>query len=60
MENLIPDYIIRSIDKLRSDICRDTYNLARDDHDAILVQLENLKNFIQEKYEQRKYPSLDE
>ena len=32
----IPEYIIRALHELRYAVQRDSYNLTRDDHDAIL------------------------
>lgn len=47
------DNILKDFKTLEEDICRDTYNLTRDDHDSILVQINKLKDFIEEKYRQR-------
>lgn len=46
------DYIDRVLKDLREAVCRDGYNLTRDDHDAILVKVQDLREFIEGRYEQ--------
>ena len=58
MEYRIAENIQKALENLEYEICRDNYNLTQDDHDAILVKLQKLKKFIQERYDKRR--SLDE
>ena len=46
----IPDYVLRALKDLKMAIERDHFNLNRDDHDAIDVQLQALKDFIYQRY----------
>ena len=54
----ITENIQKALDNLEQEVCRDNYNLTQDDHDAILVKLQKLKKFIQERYDKRRV--LDE
>lgn len=49
----LPENVIRTLKDLEYEVCRDSYNLTRDDHDAILVKIQQLKGFIEERYIQR-------
>ena len=49
----LPENVTRTLKDLEYEVCRDSYNLTRDDHDAILMKIQQLKNFIEEKYIQR-------
>lgn len=51
MVKSLPQYIEYSLKDLKTSIKRDSYNLTRDDHDAILHQIDNLAQFIKERYE---------
>ena len=53
MKKYMSDNILKDFKVLEEDVCRDIYNLTRDDHDSILVQINKLKDFIEEKYRQR-------
>lgn len=47
----IPPNITRIINELQREINRDSFNLTRLDHDAIEIQINNLINFIKDRYE---------
>ena len=51
MDSNIPDYILRALKELEMQVRRDDYNLTRDDHDAINVQIQLLRDFISNRYE---------
>lgn len=46
------DYIDRALKDLQEAVCRDGFHLTRDDHDAILVKVQELRDFIEGRYEQ--------
>jgi hypothetical protein len=47
----IPTNITRIFDELKYEIKYDSFNLTRLDHDAIEIQINNLINFIKDRYE---------
>lgn len=53
MKANIPEYVVRSLRDLEYSIERDSFNLTRLDQDAILLQISNLREFIQAKYDKR-------
>jgi len=46
----IPDYIRRALKELRLEVRRDSWNLTRDDHDAIDIRIDQLEQFILQRY----------
>lgn len=48
------DTIVKAISNLKTEIEKDTFNLTRDDHDAIITQLNSLKDFIAQRYDAHK------
>lgn len=50
----MPETTSRTIAELASQIQNDTFNLTRDDQEAIQFRIEQLKIFIQERYDQHK------
>lgn len=50
----MPEKITRILFELQLEVKKDSFNLTRDDHDAICTKIEELKKFIWERYEQHK------
>lgn len=50
----ISDDIQKALESLQQAICRDTYDLAQNDHDAILMKVKELKEFIDGRYQARR------
>ena len=50
----MPERMKRMMFDLQQEVKKDSFNLTRDDHDAICTKIEELKKFIQERYEQHK------
>ena len=44
MDYSISENIQKALEKLEQEICRDTYDLTQDDHDAILVKIQKLQS----------------
>ena len=59
MNKQIPDYINYALRDMKSAVQRDSYNLTRDDHDAILHQIDILEQFIKERYASHGDQQLD-
>jgi septation ring formation regulator EzrA len=47
----VPINITRIFDELKYEIKHDSFNLTQLDHDAIEIQINNLINFIKDRYE---------
>ena len=50
----MPKQITKIIESLQNEVEKDSFNLTRDDHDAISVKINELKDFISNVYEDRK------
>lgn len=50
----LPENVIRTLKDLEYEVCRDSYNLTRNDHDAICLKISQLKEFIQRRYDERR------
>ena len=50
----MPENIVKAFNNLKDEVERDTFNLTQDDHSAILVKMNELKDFIMKTYEQRR------
>ena len=53
MQNELSDSIKRILKDLKQEILRDSWNLTRDDHDAIEIRIDQLEQFIRDKYRER-------
>ena len=53
MQNKLSDSIKRILKDLKQEILRDSWNLTRDDHDAIEIRIDQLEQFIKDKYRER-------
>lgn len=51
----MPDNIIDLTARLQQEVKNDSFNLTRDDQDAICNKIDELKKFMQETYEQHKH-----
>ena len=51
----MPETIIKTINTLQHEIENDSFNLTREDHDAIYSKIDELKRFIEKRYEQHKH-----
>lgn len=47
----MPDIISDILEHLKNEVKKDSFNLTRDDHDAIATKIDALKDFIQEQYD---------
>lgn len=45
--------VIRMLADLRREVVRDSWSLTRDDHDAIELKINELEQFIRDRYAQR-------
>ena len=50
----MPDIISDILEHLKNEVKKDSFNLTRDDHDAIDTKIDETKKFIQEKYDKHK------
>lgn len=48
------DNVLKAIYELQVEVEKDTFNLTRNDHDAILAQINSLKDFIKNIYDERR------
>ena len=55
--HMMPNNINKMLEVLMTEIENDTFNLTRNDHEAIRVKICELKEFIQKKYEQHQHIS---
>lgn len=55
MQQIIPENIKRLLKELKIEVKRDSWNLARDDHDAIEIRIDQLEQFIAKVYADRKH-----
>ena len=46
MKKRIPDYILQALRDLEKAVSRDSYDLTRDDQDAICTRISELRHFI--------------
>jgi len=50
MKEDIPEYVERALRELKLAVQRDSFNLTRDDHDAVCAQVDLLEDFIRGRY----------
>ena len=50
----MPEKMKRMLFDIQVEVKKDSFNLTRDDHDAICTKIDELSKFIQERYEQHK------
>lgn len=60
MKKRIPDYILQALRDLEKAVSRDSYDLTRDDQDAICTRISELRHFIQNTYDGHKQRNFDE
>ena len=53
--HMMPNNINKMLEVLVTEIENDTFNLTRNDHEAIRVKICELKEFIQKQYEQHQH-----
>lgn len=53
--HMMPNNINKMLEVLMTEIENDTFNLTRNDHEAICVKICELKEFIQKQYEQHQH-----
>ena len=51
-------YIQTALEELEREVRRDNYNLSQEDHDAIRMKIQELKNFIEDRYGRHKQVQL--
>lgn len=50
----VPNYIEEALKYLEQQVCRDSYNLTRDNHDAINARIQQLRGFIYDLYRSKR------